>query len=51
MSKEELMNNLKKYKPGTVPYMAPELINNKDYTEKIDIWSFGTTVIEMITGL
>ena len=37
--------------PGTIYYAAPEIINGEPYTEKIDIWSFGATVIEMITGI
>lgn len=35
---------------GTHCHMAPEVINNIPYSNKIDIWSFGVSVIEMITG-
>ena len=34
---------------GTLNYMAPEIIKNYfNYTKKIDIWSFGCILYEMI---
>lgn len=36
---------------GTVHYMAPELIDRKPYDQKVDIWSAGTLLFEMCTGL
>ncbi|RKP21201.1 kinase-like protein [Rozella allomycis CSF55] len=35
---------------GTPAYMAPEIIIGDEVTTKVDIWSFGCTVLEMATG-
>ncbi|XP_031250730.1 dual specificity protein kinase splB-like [Pistacia vera] len=37
---------------GTIPWMAPELLNNKNnlVTEKIDVYSFGVVMWELLTG-
>ncbi|GMT26625.1 hypothetical protein PFISCL1PPCAC_17922, partial [Pristionchus fissidentatus] len=35
---------------GTRPYMAPELIRQSNCSEKIDVWSFGIIIWEIITG-
>ncbi|KAL9340788.1 hypothetical protein Peur_067007 [Populus x canadensis] len=36
---------------GTLGYMAPEYIAKGRLTEKVDVYSFGVLVIEMITGV
>ena len=35
---------------GTKPYFAPELIEGKQYDEKVDMWAFGVTLFAMLTG-
>ena len=35
---------------GSIPWMAPEVIRQTKYGRKSDIWSFGCTILEMITG-
>ena len=35
---------------GTLPYMAPELVtNSRAVSEKVDVWSLGTVLWEMLT--
>lgn len=36
---------------GTPMYMAPELLCNRKYTTKADLWSFGVIMYEMLYGV
>ena len=33
---------------GSFMYMAPEMYNNKEYTEKVDVFSFGVCMYELL---
>lgn len=35
---------------GTPLYLAPEIVKEIKYTEKVDIWSFGCIIYELFTG-
>jgi aurora kinase len=35
---------------GTVDYLAPELVHNKEYDDKIDNWAIGILTYELLTG-
>ena len=35
---------------GSIPWMAPEVVKQTKHGRKSDIWSFGCTILEMITG-
>jgi serine/threonine protein kinase/Tol biopolymer transport system component len=36
--------------PGTLPYMAPEVLNGESASALSDIWSLGVLLYEMVTG-
>ena len=36
---------------GTLEYMAPEIMQNKNYTNSVDWFSFGLLLFEMLSGL
>ena len=40
-------NQIARTNVGTPLYMAPELLENRSYTEKVDIWSMGCILYEM----
>jgi serine/threonine protein kinase len=33
---------------GTYQYMAPEIFNREEYTSKVDVWSFGITIHQLL---
>jgi len=35
---------------GTYEYMSPEMIQNRPYDYKIDIWALGILLFELISG-
>ena len=35
---------------GTVAWMAPEVVRNEPCSDKVDVWSFGVIVWELLTG-
>ncbi|CBI24046.3 unnamed protein product, partial [Vitis vinifera] len=36
---------------GTYRWMAPEMIQHRPYTQKVDVYSFGIVLWELITGM
>lgn len=40
----------RKSKVGTICWMAPEIIRGGQYTAKVDVWSLGIMILELILG-
>ncbi|RIA94076.1 kinase-like domain-containing protein, partial [Glomus cerebriforme] len=43
-------NNEERKPYGSLPYMAPEILRGKPYTQKADIYAFGVIINEVFTG-
>lgn len=35
---------------GSHLYMAPEMLNGGGYDERVDLWSLGVTIFELVSG-
>lgn len=44
------INELSETHAGTPLFMAPEIIQDKKYDYKVDIWSLGTLLFQILTG-
>ena len=43
------INEYTKTQTGTMLYMAPEILNGKEYNNKVDIWALGCVIHELCT--
>ncbi|KAM5195004.1 ribosomal protein S6 kinase alpha-6 isoform 2-T3 [Hipposideros larvatus] len=51
LCKESVDKNNKAYSfCGTLPYMAPEVVDEKGHSQSADWWSYGIVMFEMLTG-
>lgn len=44
------INQVAKTSCGTPLLMAPEILNNKGYDHKVDVWSIGCLYFQLLTG-
>jgi serine/threonine protein kinase len=44
------INELTETHAGTPLFMAPEIIQDKKYDYRVDIWSLGTLLFQILTG-
>ncbi|KAM3321239.1 serine/threonine-protein kinase STY13 [Capsicum chacoense] len=47
----EVLNEEMTPETGTYRWMAPEMIQHRPYTQKVDVYSFGIVLWELVTGL
>lgn len=47
---KEGVDSMKNTFCGTFDYMAPEILENKPYNEKVDVWALGVLLFELTQG-
>lgn len=48
---KQFSNRTMMTKTGVEEWSAPEMLDNKPYSEKIDLWSLGCVIYYMLTGV
>ncbi|KAL5457658.1 hypothetical protein EMCRGX_G034941 [Ephydatia muelleri] len=46
---DRMQSGIPQHDAGTVPYMSPEVIKDRDVRPPMDIWSVGCVIVEMAT--